>query len=221
MQTSFVLNQVTWPGVGDIDDCWVLSALQCVLAVQPQRHLVGVPLFREKAGNPDDPNEPDGGNLAQIVRGVVGCYPVFDGLLRRLRGASWPELVAVLNEGRPVSLSIVSGKLPVRYQYGFAGLHQVTLALDHGTRKFANPLAKAQSRWDDLGSWDTVKAAALEYGRVRAGSPGVWAVVFPTEAAFGTPDTTPYSKADLDAAEKAAAGKVKAAAATAAAEYGA
>lgn len=224
MQTSFVFNQVAYPGAGDVDDCWAVASLQCVHAVQPQRHLVGIPVFREQAGNPDDPNEPDGGTLAQIVRGVTGCYPVFDGKLRRFRGASWTELVAVLNEKRPVSLAVVAGKLPLRLQYGFAGRHQVALALD-GTRKFANPLAKAQSRWDELASWDVVKAAALEFGRVRAGTPGIWAVVFPTYDEMQAPDTSPFTQADIDAAELATADKVRdavvAAANAAASEYGA
>jgi len=214
MQTSFVFNQARWPGHDpqpgsggpDIDDCWVVSALQCVHAVTPGARLVGIPAFREAAGNPDDPNDSDGGNLAQIVRGVEGCYPDYKGKLRRLRGASWAEFLRLVDDERRIlSVSIVSGKLPVRLQYGFAGAesyHQVSV-VRKANRLFANPLAPVYSRFDEVASWDAIKPAVMAYGRAKAGTSGVWAVVFPTEAEMNPapdPDLTPFSQADLDAA---------------------
>lgn len=60
-----------------------------------------------------------------------------------------------------------------------------------------------------------VDAAGIHSGRAYFLASAALANIRPA------PDSSPFTQADLDAAEKAAAGKVKAAAATAAAEYGA
>lgn len=184
MQHSCVYSQRYWPGAGDIDDCWVVSAEQCQNVLTPDERLPGVPTFRAAAGNPDDPNEPDGGNLAQIVRGIEGCHPRYKGKLKRLRGASMDALKGYARERRPVSLAVLSAKLPAKLRYGFDGplsFHQVSILVPRdGVLLFANPLAPPQSRWDET-FWAAITPAILAYGRARAGTDGVWAVVFPTE----------------------------------------
>lgn len=183
MQTSMVFNQVAWPRAGDTDDCWCVSAIQCAHAVAPWLHLPGVPAFRTAAGDPDD-GDTDGGKLAEIVRGTEGTWPVFAGKLRRLRGVPWSDLAAAISAGRPASVCVHSGSLPADLRYGFTGAHQVTLAPagagSGAAIRVANPLAPVYSRWVAVPP-ETIRAAVLEYGRLRTGKPGAWAVVFPAE----------------------------------------
>ena len=175
-----VLSQLTWPQVKDIDDCWVLSALQCVNVVAPWEHLYGVTAFRAAAGDPDDGNM-DGGSLAEIVKGTVGLFPSFAGLLTTLRNVSWAAFTAEANRHRPLSVAVDSGKLPSRLAYGFHGKHQVTIAVKgDGTILFANPLATYYSRWTTV-QWADVKTAILGYS--TAG--GAYAVAYPTDAQMG------------------------------------
>jgi len=180
VQTSEVFNQRAWPGAGDVDDCWVLSAIQCVNVVAPWLALPTVPAFRKAAGDPDD-GKNDGGNLAEISLGIRTTWPVLAGRLQAQRGVAWATLAGLLLEHRPASIAVVSSKLPPRLRYGFQGLHQVTLAVSGQQPLLANPLAPPHSRWDRV-TLAELQPAILAYGQAKAGKPGAWAVAFPTDA---------------------------------------
>jgi hypothetical protein len=215
VQTSIVFDQRTWPGAGDVDDCWVVSALQAMNATSPWAHLVSVPVFRKAAGVPDHPHQADGGNVGAIRRGLVGCYPALRGLVSVFRGDPLGRLEAELLAGHPASVSIIAGKLPVPLRFGFTGAHQVTLAARGDRYLFANPLARPQSRWLTI-DWRDVAPAIREYGRVRTGSAGAWAVTLPTDqearGRWSTAvDATPYGQDDLDAATAALQARIDAA----------
>lgn len=183
MQTSQVFNQREWPGALDVDDCWVVSSIQAVNATMPWLKLVPVPVFRAAAGKPDRPNVSDGGKLEDVVRGIVGTWPVLQGRLKVLAGVQWAILVAQLDAGRPVTVAVKSMYLPPALQYGFGGYHQVTLAKDvHGRYLFANPLAPVYSAWDVLGAIDDVKEAVLRYGADIANARLAYGVALPTDA---------------------------------------
>jgi hypothetical protein len=81
-QTSIVFSQRTWTGVGDLDDCWVLSSIQSAHAVAPWLHLPTTPQFRKAAGDPDD-GKRDGGSIAEIIRAVTTLWPDFRASSRR------------------------------------------------------------------------------------------------------------------------------------------
>lgn len=204
MQTSMVFSQRRWPGFGgDLDDCWAVASIQAVNVTSPWLRLVGISAFRKAAGNPDDPTKADGGDTAQIVRGIRGCYPALADHLRVLRGGTWSALLAHAAAGRPATIAIDSSKLPADLRFGFTGRHQVCVAqLPSGAVMLANPLAQPYARWLKV-SWDALRPAITGYGRIRSGTPGVWAVVLPDDAEALTlwhADSTPYDQADIDAA---------------------
>ena len=183
-QVSFVFNQRLWPGAGDIDDCWVVSAIQCANVSAPWLYLPTVPQFRTAAGDPDD-GKSDGGNVDEIVKGVTTLWPAFAGKLKVLKGAAYDTLVDHVLKGRPVSLCIDSSKLPSALQHGFTGMHQVSFVLKDapdGARLYANPLAKVYSRWERIEKLAVLRPAILAYGKQRIGRESVFAVVFPSEA---------------------------------------
>ena len=205
MRTTQVYNQVTWPGAGDPDDCWVVAALQAANVTSPWLWLPTVPRFRKAAGNPDDPNRPDGGNLIQAERGLLGCYPFLAGLVHRHPAWTWSHFRQAVESGHPASVSIVSAVLPASLRFGFGGRHQIALAWKDGQLLYANPLARDRSRWLRI-TWGNVKPAILAYGKLRTGSDCVYALTLPTDKEARTKlmpalaDTTPYDQGDLDAA---------------------
>lgn len=181
MQTSQVLSQVYWPLAGDVDDCWVVSALQAVHCVMPWAHLPTVRGFRQAAGDPDD-GDRDGGNVRELVAGITGCFPALEGHLEPFRGASWASLESGLAAGHPVTVATDSSRLPPGVAFGFAGLHQVTVVLrPDGRALLANPLARPHARWEEL-ALDRLRPAIMGYGQLRAGVNGAWGVMLPTEA---------------------------------------
>lgn len=182
-QTSIVFSERTWTGVDptpgdgrpDIDDCWVLSALQAVHACAPWLYLPSAKVFRHAAGDPDD-GHTDGGSIPEIVAGVVGLYPEFAGKLDRLKGASWADLMRALRAGHVASVALSLGVLPRRLRYTTSAVpHQSTLAVKGDRLLFANPMAPMGSRWDEVDAGD-VRPAILDYGK---GS--VFAIAFPTD----------------------------------------
>ena len=177
MQTSIVFSQRTWTGAGDLDDCWVVSALQCVNVVAPWLHLVTVPTFRQAAGDPDDGKD-DGGKIAEIRLGVRTLYPDFEGRMDALRAVAPSVLRAEASKGRPLSVALMLDQLPARLQYGAKGAiaHQSTIVAKGDRLLFANPLAPMGSRWDDV-AWSDVLPAIRAYGNGSC-----YAVAFPTQA---------------------------------------
>lgn len=180
MQLSATIDQHKWFGVGDLDDCWVCSALMLVHAVTPWSRLVGTKAFRAGAGDPDDGNN-DGGNVAEVIRGITTMYPAYAGKLTPMRKATWAPFTRAVDGGRPASVSLMTGRLPRRLQYQAATVaHQVTLARQ-GELHLGDPLAPVYSRWAVV-TWEEIKDAILEYGRVRSGGTrSVYAVLGPTE----------------------------------------
>lgn len=208
MQTGLVFSQRYWFGVADVgDDCWALTILQCTNAVAPWLRLASVTTIRQFAGDPDDGNH-DGGNIAEVVRGAEGTYPVLRGKLTQLRGGTFDALQALLRQHRPVSVATMGALLPIRLSNGVRGPHQVSLVYKaDGTLWMANPWAAPYTRWERC-SWRDIEDAILGYGKAKTGHAGVWAVAWPTEAtmwAAYTPvdDPTPYDAADLAEATKA------------------
>jgi hypothetical protein len=182
MQVSEVFSQRHWPLHGDLDDCWVVSSLQVVHAVMPWLRLPSVRRFRAEAGDPDD-GVRDGGNVAEIMRGMLGTWPVLQGHLEPFRGASWSSLEAGLAEGRPVTVAVDSSRLPAGIRYEFNGAHQVTVwQRADGHVLVANPLAEPHSQWDELNNATPLRPAIMGYGRLRTTWSGAWGVMLPTEA---------------------------------------
>lgn len=167
MQLSMILSERTWPGVGDRDDCWVLSALQCTLAVAPWLHLPGSQVFRAAAGDPDD-GKHDGGNIAEIIRGTEGTWPLLDGKLTALRGVPMTRIVNLVEKGRPVSIALMSGKLPPRIRHMPNDVaHQCSLFAQGDRILFANPMAQMADKLDEI-TWKDVRPAILAYGNGQA-----------------------------------------------------
>lgn len=195
-------SQRTWPGAGDIDDCWVLSALQAVQAVAPWEPLLTVPEFRRYAGDPDDGNA-DGGNVDDIIRGIRAAFPALAPHCTPLRGSwAWDRVLDAIKSGRPASVCVVSAKLPDRY--GFAGLHQVTYFHEPGVGlRVANPLARDRSEPTRIGT-QAARDAALAYGggKFHGVLMPTQAVAFTTHPLYRPPGQC--SPAELEAARRAA-----------------
>ena len=179
MQTSMVFSQRTWPGVGDLDDCWVLSSLQSVNCSAPWLYLPNSDVFRKAAGDPDD-GKADGGRISEIVLGVTTLYPEFKGKLTRLVGEPFATLRHLAASGRPVSVALTSGKLPPDIRHGKGDVpHQCTVVEKAGGRVlFANPMAPMGSKWDEV-DWTDIRPAILDYGNGK-----VFGVAFPDDDAM-------------------------------------
>lgn len=205
MQLSIVLNQRTWQGAGDLDDCWVLSLLQAVLAVTPWVLLPGVTAVREAAGDPDD-GDKDGGTVREIRRAILKLWPEYKNRLTVMERAPFAELQAEVRKGRPASIAVMSDKLPPALRYGLntATAHQVTIAMPRaGHLVFANPLAPMGSRWDVI-NWADILPAMRAYS-----ARGAYAVVLPRDvdmwayAPGADSAVRPPDPAELEAARRA------------------
>lgn len=172
-------SQKTWPRVGDIDDCWVISTIQGVNAVAPWLPLLTCTEFRTFAGDPDDGTR-DGGNVDEIMKGITGAYPRLAPLVTAVRGWTWDKFLAELKVRRIATVCVSSAKLPL--QYGFTGLHQVLYEFVPSVGLYiANPLAPDRSALPRIAT-ASAKEAAEAYGSGK-----VYAVLMPTEgAAFTT-----------------------------------
>ena len=186
-QVSVVLSQRRWFKAGDIDDCWVLSALQCVSMSAPWLYLPNVTDFRAKAGDPDD-GKSDGGNTKEIAAGVTGMWPAFRGKLKVMNGGSYDKLIDYLLAGRPCSVAFDMTKVPTKYRYGVTVPHQMTLVIrnaggENEAKLLANPMAPIEpTRLLRLEKVSELRDGILGYGKLRSGTPSVYAVAFPTEA---------------------------------------
>lgn len=220
MQTSFVFNQKRWPQAGDVDDCWVISAVQAANVTSPWLRLVSVPTFRKHAHNIDVQGQANGGNITEIKRGLEGTYPSLAGSLKVKRGTGWMDLMMQLDLGRPVTVAIDSAKLPPDLAFGFTGLHQITLAVperlvDKPKLLYANPLAPVYSRWLEVPR-QAVRDAVMSYGKLVNGNRGAWFIALPTDdEALAirqvVQDDTPFDQSDIDAATAALQAKIDAA----------
>lgn len=181
LQISSVINQSLQPKAGDVDDCWAVATMAVVHAVAPWVRIPSVTKFRAAAGNPDDPG-PDGGSISQIAKAVNTLWPKLGAIDIVSKGRlSWKEFRAKVKDGHPAVLFCVSRNLPLYLQYGFLGLHAVSVAWDGEDLRLANPLAPAQSRWQ------VITELALERAAKSWPGTGIYAVLMPTvEDAFKT-----------------------------------
>jgi hypothetical protein len=187
-----VINQASFPGAGNVDDCWVVATVWAALAFRADLPRPTVPEFRRHAGNPDDPNHADGGSRDQIVRGARGSWP---GVRIKAFFGPWPDFRDQVQSGRPASLGVVSAKLPRPLQFGFAGNHQIGVGWDPDAATFvvANPLARDGSKPLPIDADDLRDAATALFGS------NVGATIFPTRTGgdmaifeISGPDTGPY-----------------------------
>ena len=133
-----VLSQRTFPGVGDIDDCWVIATIWAAAASHPTIAYPTVTTFRRFAGVPDLPG-PSGGNIWDVNKGADGCWPNLPNYL--VVASSFDTIKEHLKAGRPGSAAVDSSALPSRLRYNFYGGHQIGIQLI-GTSLYAmNPLA--------------------------------------------------------------------------------
>lgn len=217
--TTGVLSQLLWPGIDpnprdgdpDRDDCWVLADLMCVHSVAPWVGLPVASAYRNAAGNSDAVGV-QGGTIDQSAKAIRTFWPEIGDKITVRHGGPWATFMSDLKSGRPASLSVLSGSLPVTH--GFSGTHRVAVYCDaNGAIHIANPLAKAHTRPPIISEASLKKAVddypgtgvnAIQFPRVEA--------MLPSHPAYTLPaDTTPYSKADIDAATKPLEDKIAAA----------
>ncbi|HEY6058779.1 MAG TPA: hypothetical protein VIV06_12170 [Candidatus Limnocylindrales bacterium] len=172
MLIEHVFDQRTWPGVGDIDDCWVVAAIQCAHASGIARNsLPTCPEFRLAAGLPDRPG-PTGGNMDHVLAAARTLWPRFN--VVGFRG-SWTALELHLGRGGAIWVALLSGRLPIRLRYGFESRHACTLFRDEsGQLWLANPLQRNEPPPDRVTKADILPAleAVSDDGNIQA-------VVFP------------------------------------------
>ncbi len=167
-----VFSQTTWPGIGDVDDCWVLASMQAVHAVAPWLKLPGVKRFREEANRPDSPNRPDPGDEHDMARALGRLYP--DLPIEVVDGGDFDGFADEVRSGRPAALIVGSKQLPNELQFGFKDIHAITVAFDDELGfVVANPLAKAHAKPIPIEKEDLRRA-------VKGFKPNVHAVLMPT-----------------------------------------
>lgn len=196
-------SQKVWPKAGDIDDCWVVTTIQCANAVAPWLPLLDVTEFRAFAGDPDDGRQ-DGGNVDDIMTGIRAAWPELAKLCTEVRGWTWDKVLAEIKAGRPFDACVMSDKLPINY--GFLKAHQVTLFHEDGVGlHIANPLAPDRSEPPRIAT-ASAKLACEAYGSGK-----VYGVLFPTVAeAFKThplyvaPSDAKYTELQYQAGIRAA-----------------
>ncbi len=167
-----VFSQREWPGIGDVDDCWVLASLQAVHAVAPWLKLPGVKRFREEANKPDSPNRMDPGDEHDMARALTRLYP--DLAIEVVDGGGFEEFADKVRSGRPAALIVGSRELPENLQFGFKDIHAITVAFDDELGfVVANPLGRPHS-----------KPISISRGELRAAvegfKPNVHAVLMPS-----------------------------------------
>ena len=133
------LNQKVYPGVGDIDDCWVVATIWAIRRHTHQsQNLLNCTTYRAAAGDPDDGRH-DGGTVSEIAQANSRLYPhVADVKYQKQYG--WTGLVSYLNKGYTASLAVRSSYLPRSLRYGFYGTHQVAVFKRGGYFYMMNPL---------------------------------------------------------------------------------
>jgi hypothetical protein len=139
------LNQVHFPGVGDIDDCWVVATIWAARAagvIGDGASLPTIKQFRTAAGDPDD-GLTDAGSLDEVMRGARSLWP--DSRVTRVQSTAWNRFRARILAGAIASLQLDSSRLPRHLQHGFGHpseerIHQVGLAFDGQRLVLMNPL---------------------------------------------------------------------------------
>jgi hypothetical protein len=133
------LSQRTYPGVGDIDDCWVVATIWAIRrATHQSANLPNCKVYRAAAGDPDD-GRSDGGTVKEITQANNRLYPhIADVTFQKQNG--WTAFVGYLNRGYTASLAVRSSYLPATLRYGFYGTHQIAVFKRAGKFYVMNPL---------------------------------------------------------------------------------
>lgn len=133
-----VFSQRTYPGVGDIDDCWVIATIWAAADSRPTIKRPTVRTFRDFAGIPDHQNAADGGNIDACNRGADGCWPKLPNVV--VKASSWQSARTYLYSGRPCSVSTDSSHMSAAHRFNFFGKHQVGIVHDGKALRLMNPL---------------------------------------------------------------------------------
>lgn len=196
MLIDAVKNQKTFPGAGDVDDCWVVATWMGVKAIRPEIAVGSVTWYRGAAGDPDD-GVSDGGSTDEILRMCARVWP--DVRTVDMRGKAWDWLVTRLKANvRPASIAVKSGAMPSAYRFGFNGAHQILIWWEDGKMWMANPLAPEGAKPMHVDP-TAIKLAAY----ALTGNRTLLGVLLPTRAeALAT--WKRYDQRQMDAAIKAA-----------------
>lgn len=165
------LSQRTYPGVRDIDDCWVVASIWAARYQTHQiKNLPSCTTFRDAADNPDDPYRSDGGNVDQINKACDRLWPTVKNILFKSR--NWGDFMRHLKAGASASVATKSSMLPSNLRFGFYGPHQIAVVYRSGALYVMNPLAANGSA--------PIKISEYALQRAVMGLNGwVFAVVFP------------------------------------------
>lgn len=186
MNVLGALDQRTYPGAGDIDDCWVVATMW---AFRYQTHMAtealpSIPVFRDAADNPDKPG-PTGGRNSQIALALNRLYPGQP--YSRYESTNWTSFMAQLRAGAAASVVTLSSLLPSTMQFNFHGLHRCAVIWLDGTLVLMNPLQR-----------DGAKLLAITEAQLRRAITGatpsgtVLAIMFPAQNR-GSYSIRPYS----------------------------
>lgn len=135
-----VLSQKGYPGVGDIDDCWVVATIWAAVASRLSIKRPTITAFRAAGDRPDRPNKPDGGNISNVYAAAKATLAAAKPEL--FKSTSWTTFMRKLKAGQPASVGLHSAYLPERHRYGFLGTHQCGVIWDGDEILLMNPLAK-------------------------------------------------------------------------------
>lgn len=133
------ISQITYFGVGDIDECAIIASFWAARQAGFTGRLPTISEFRRVAGRPDRPGS-TGMHNSQIWKGVLGTG-LGVGATQLKSGTTWSSFLQQMRIGAAASVSIVSGALPTGYRYGYQGRHQVGLVWENGQWYIADPLA--------------------------------------------------------------------------------
>ena len=140
---TLVLSQRTYPGAGDIDDCWCVACINAAVRSRPTIWRPTITYFRAKAGDPDD-GFLDGGSIQECVDGSQGSWPWLT--IEKYASPTFDPLLTQIKAGRPASVALRSSALPSALRFNFLGAHQCAVWYDGTSLLFANPLAPDLSR---------------------------------------------------------------------------
>lgn len=176
-----VLSQRTYPGAGDIDDCWCVASIWAAASSKPTIVYPTITTFRKYAEKPDLPG-PTGGNIFDINKAADAIWPTLPNYLEVT--SRYDDIKEHIKAGRPGTVSLDSAALPDRLQYNFIGKHQVGVQMIADKLYCMNPLAPANT------TPGRISYAELEVA-MRKLIPGTAqpyrALFFPKPASSGTP----------------------------------
>lgn len=178
--TVGVFSQKFWRGVQDLDDCAAVAALECIHAVAPWSTLPSVPVYREAAGNPDNPDAPDGLTISQSVQAIETLWPKLGPLVEKSIGTgTWAQFLAAVKSGRCAVASVFAASMATRL--GLPIRHSVAVYWTGASLRIANPLRAPHS------ASTPISEAALHQAMDAMPEVGLFYILFPTvEDAFKT-----------------------------------